>query len=433
MTPGARLAAAIDILADIDARHRPVAEALKDWGLSHRFAGAGDRAALGNVVYDALRRRRSTAWIMGAETPRAVVLGTVGRDLGASPLAALIDGVPHAPPPLAAEEAARVAAADLSAAPDAVRADVPDWLAPSLRCALGEGWVAEAEALAIRPPLDLRVNRLKADRERVLRDLARVGAAAAPFAPDGIRVPPIEGGGRHPNLQVEPAFLKGWFEIQDVGSQLAALMVGAEAGHQVLDLCAGAGGKALALAAAMGNKGQIHAADSDKHRLAPIFERLRRAGTRNVQVRPAGADLSDLAGAMDRVLVDAPCTGSGTWRRRPDIKWRLTERALGERRAEQAALLREAAGFVKPGGRLVYVTCSLLPEENAEQIVAFLADRTDFVTLGAEAIVADTGLSQATAGALLAAVRITPAGVQMTPLRTGTDGFHVAVLERAGT
>ncbi|MCC6737178.1 MAG: RsmB/NOP family class I SAM-dependent RNA methyltransferase [Bauldia sp.] len=429
MTPGARLAAATEVIADMDARHRPVAEALKDWGTSHRFAGAGDRAAIGNIVYDALRKRRSTAFRMGADTPRAIVLGSVGGEIGADALARLIDGVPHAPEPLSAEEAGRLLApADNAAEP--VRADVPDWLAPSLRRAFGDAWVAEAEALAERPPLDIRVNRLKASREKVAKELAATGVVETPFSPDGLRVPPTSGNRRHPNVQSEPAFVKGFFEIQDEGSQLAAAMVGAGPGMQVLDLCAGAGGKTLALAAAMNNKGQLFATDRDKHRLAPIFDRIRRAGTRNVQIRPAGADLSDLRGEMDRVMIDAPCTGTGTWRRRPDIKWRLTGHALADRLAEQAALLRDAADFVKPGGRLVYVTCSVLPEENQDQIAAFLADRPDFAALPAAETIAASGLPAEAAARLEAAALPVPGGLQLTPGRAGTDGFFVAVLQR---
>jgi 16S rRNA (cytosine967-C5)-methyltransferase len=328
-----------------------------------------------------------------------------------------------------AEEAGRLLAPAGNAA-EPVRADVPDWLAPSLRRAFGEEWVAEAEALASRPPLDIRVNRLRAGRDKVAKELAGVGVVATPFSPDGLRVAPTSGNRRHPNVQSEPAFVKGLFEIQDEGSQLAAAMVGAGPGMQVLDLCAGAGGKTLALAAAMGNKGQLFATDRDKHRLAPIFDRIRRAGTRNVQVRPAGADLSDLRGEMDRVMVDAPCTGTGTWRRRPDIKWRLTEHALADRRAEQAMLLRDAADFVKPGGRLVYVTCSVLPEENQDQVAAFLAARPDFSAGPTAETIAATGLPPETAARLEAAVVAMPGGVQMTPRRTGTDGFFVAVLER---
>ena len=429
MTPGARIAAAIEVLDDI-ARHRPAAEALKDWGKSHRFAGSGDRNAIGNIVYDALRRRRSIARAMDSDTSRALALGAMALSWGESVdgLAAMLDA-PHAPAQLSEDEKAHLASVDLGAAPDDVRADVPDWTARSLARGLGGDWVAELEAMATRPPLDIRVNTLKADRARVARSLARHELRETTFAPNGLRAPPTERDGRHPALQAEPGFGKGWFEVQDEGSQLAALCVGGKEGEQVLDLCAGGGGKTLAIAAAMANKGQVHATDSDKHRLAPIFDRLRRAGTRNVQVHPAGSDVP-FAGKMDRVLVDAPCSGSGTWRRHPDAKWRISETALERRCQEQVALLRQAAGFVRPGGLLVYVTCSLLPEENEDQVRAFIDDVPDFASLSAGDVVAGAGLDADAAERLLAAAGGS-FGLMLTPRRTGTDGFFIAALRKA--
>ncbi len=431
MTPAARLAAAIETLADIEARHRPVAEALKDWGVSHRFAGSKDRSAIGNIVYDALRWRLSAAWTMGDGSPRALVLGTVGWrwGYGGPKLAAMIAGDPHAPAPLTDAEIVRVDGAELDAAPPHVRADIPEWLAPRFARAFGDDWVTEGAALALRPPLDMRVNRLKANRDKVAKALARFAAIETIYSPDGLRIAPTEGEGRHPNVQVEPAFQKGWFDIQDEGSQLAALMVGAKPGEQVLDLCAGAGGKTLALAAAMENKGQIFATDGDRTRLAPIFERLKRAATRNVQVRPAETPLGDLEGRMDAVLIDAPCTGTGVWRRRPDAKWRLTERALGERLAEQEALLVAAARYLKPGGRLIYATCSVLPDENDDRIAAFAVGHPQLVAVAPRDMVANALPAEA-ATRLLEAGLATPTGIVLTPRRTGTDGFFVGMLRK---
>jgi 16S rRNA (cytosine967-C5)-methyltransferase len=428
MRLGGRLAAAIEILDDIEARHRPVAVALKDWGVSHRFAGSGDRAAIGNLVYDSLRWRLSTSWIIGEASSRALVLGVVARHwgLGAEGLTMLVEGDQHAPSALSPAEAERLTTADLAAAPDHIRADIPDWLAPKFERALGPDWIAEGAALALRPPLDLRVNRLKADSAKVLKALAKFGTAETTFAPNGLRIAPTEGDRRHPNVQIEPAFQKGWFEIQDEGSQLAAMMVGAKPGEQVLDLCAGAGGKTLALSAAMANKGQIIATDRDRSRLAPIFDRLRRAGARNAQVRGAGEELTDLEGRMDAVLVDAPCTGTGVWRRRPDAKWRLTERALAERASEQTALLAEAHRYVKPGGRLVYVTCSLLPEENEDQVAAFVAANPAFrIALSPDIFAASGAVPDLGAAALIG-----PSGMVLSPRRTGTDGFFISMMQR---
>ena len=428
MTPGARLAAAMEVLADIDLRHRPVAEALKDWGVSHRFACSKDRAAIGNVVYDALRWRSSSQWVMGEETPRAAVLGAVGRHwkMDGSALAALVEGDPHAPAPLTGAERALIDGADLAAAPPEVRADIPAWLAERFERSFGNDWVEEGAALALRPPLDLRINRLKSDRAKVEKALARFGAAETLLSPDGLRIAPTETDGRHPNLQLEPAFQKGWFEIQDEGSQIASRLVAAAPGEQVLDLCAGAGGKTLALASTMQNKGQIFATDSDRARLAPIFDRIKRAGTRNVQVRPAGASLDDLAGRMDVVLLDVPCTGTGTWRRRPDAKWRLSQRALDERIAEQSELLDQSVRFLKPGGRVIYVTCSMLPDENDDQIKAFLERHTDFTPKPAAAMVEAAELPESAKESVKAAEG--DHGLMLTPRRTATDGFFVSMM-----
>jgi 16S rRNA (cytosine967-C5)-methyltransferase len=226
-------------------------------------------------------------------------------------------------------------------------------------------------------------------------------------------------------VQAEPAFQKGWFEVQDEGSQIAAALVGAEAGMQLLDYCAGAGGKTLALSADMGNRGQIFAFDSEKQRLAPIFDRLRRADSRNVQVLSKPAELSALEGHMDVVLVDAPCTGSGTWRRRPDAKWRLTHRQLDGRRAEQIAILDAASLYVKPGGLLAYVTCSVFREENHEQVEAFLGRNGGFVA-------ADHGaLWRRRFPSVEHASQIEKLGVTLTPATSGTDGFFFSALRRA--
>ena len=432
MKLGGRLAAAIEVLEQVETRYRPISEALKDWGVAHRFAGSGDRAAIGNIVYDALRWRASSAWVMGSESPRAVVLATVARrwTMGVPALSTALAGDAHAPEALTDDERARLDSGDLAAAPDHVRADIPEWAAARFERVFGADWVAEGEALALRPSLEMRVNRLKADRAKVQAALAKFGAIATPYSADGVRIPATAGDGRHPNVQVEPAFQKGWFEVQDEGSQIAALLVGAKAGQQILDLCAGAGGKTLALASVMGQpggqKGRVVATDSDRVRLAPIFERIKRADAHNVEVREAGAALDDLAGQMDAVLIDAPCTGSGVWRRRPDSKWKLTERALGNRLGEQAALLAVAAQYVKPGGRLVYVTCSLLPEENTDQIAAFAASSPTF-----QVVAPSEALAGAEVGAGLATAALhTANGLILSPRRTGTDGFFVAVMRR---
>jgi len=425
MTPAARVSAAIEVFSDIEARRRPAADALKDWGLSHRFAGSKDRAAIATLVYDALRRKASSAWIMGEASARAVLLGMLKlqRGLDVTAIAALCSGERFAPEPLTDEERKRLTDGTLDGAPAHIAGDFPEWIAPSLARGFGDELVPELQALATRAPLDIRANALKATREAVQDALAHLAPVWTPHSPVGLRIALGEDG-RGPALHSEPEFLKGWFEIQDEGSQLAALLTGVKPGQQVVDLCAGGGGKTLATAALMQNKGQIYATDSDARRLAPIHERLTRAGARNVQVRtPRGrADaVTDLDGTIDCVLVDAPCTGSGTWRRNPDSKWRLRPGSLEQRRKEQDAALDRAARLVRPGGRIVYVTCSVLPEENDEAVERALQAHPRLR-------VDPTWLAPEIAGELRSATRSTTFGLQLTPRATGTDGLYVAIL-----
>jgi 16S rRNA (cytosine967-C5)-methyltransferase len=431
MTPSGRLAAAIEVVGEIDARRRPAADALKDWGLNHRFAGSGDRAAIAGLVYDALRRKASASWIMGEDTPRAVLIGMlkVERGLDAEAIAQLASGARFAPPPLTAEESARLATATLGDASPAVIGDYPDWLDPLLAASFREERAAEAAALARRAPLDLRVNTLLAQREQVASGLADLKPEPTRWSPVGLRIT-VGAEAKSPAIHAEPAFIKGLIEIQDEGSQLAALLAGAKPGDQVVDLCAGAGGKTLAMAAAMENRGQIYATDRDKRRLAPIHMRLERAGARNVQVRtPRGETdaVADLAGRADLVLIDAPCSGTGAWRRNPDAKWRIRPGALEQRAREQATALDQAVTLVKPGGRIAYVTCSVLEAENGVQVREFLARHSGFEVIPPLQVMQALGERSFL---FSRAVLATAEGLLMTPRRTETDGFFVAVLRK---
>jgi 16S rRNA (cytosine967-C5)-methyltransferase len=437
MTPGARLAAAIEVVAEIEARRRPAPDALKDWGLAHRFAGSGDRAAIAGLVYDALRRRASSAYVMADEQPRAILLGMLRleRKLEPAAIARLADGGRFAPAPLSEGEQARLAAASLDGAPEAVAGDYPQWLDPHLARTFGAERAEEGAALASRAPLDLRVNTLKSDRDKAAAALADLAPQPTRWSPCGLRIA-LAADAKSPAVHAEPAFIKGMVEVQDEGSQLAALLAGAKPGEQVVDLCAGAGGKTLALAAAMDNRGQLYATDLDKRRLAPIHARLERAGVHNVQVRtprgPASGEppekaLADLHRRIDLVLIDAPCTGTGAWRRNPDAKWRVRPGALAERLKEQAAALDRAAELVKPGGRIAYITCSVLAEENGDQVRGFLARQPDFAVLPPAAVANALGER---AYLFRRAVLMSEEGLLMTPRRTDTDGFYVSVLLR---
>ena len=427
MNPGARLSAAIEILDVIEMQRRPAADALKDWGTAHRYAGSKDRAAIGSLVYDSLRVRSSAAHVMGSDSARAVLLGTLReiRGVAVEAAAALCTGEGYAPAPLSEDERARFASATLDGAPDHVRGDYPEWLAPGLAAAFGEAAVDEGRALARRAPVDLRVNRLKVDRDKAMRSLGHLRPEATGHARDGIRIAVGEDG-RAPALAAEPAYVKGFVEVQDEGSQVAALLSGAEPGQQVLDLCAGSGGKTLALASMMGNKGQIFATDLDGRRLMPIYDRLARAGVRNVQVRaPKGRQtaLDDLQGRFDVVFVDAPCTGTGTWRRNPDAKWRLRPGALEERIKAQDEILATAVPCVKPGGRLVYATCSVLREENEDRLAKLLAAHPGLLPLDAAHMAREAGMPE-----LAPFASPHGPGLRLSPLRCGTDGFGIATL-----
>jgi 16S rRNA (cytosine967-C5)-methyltransferase len=431
MTPAARLSAAIEVLADIEERRRPAADALKDWGLSHRFAGSGDRAAIAGLVYDALRHKASAAWIMGEATPRAVMLGMLKRQRGldVEAVAALADGSRFAPGVLSEEERRHLQEGTLDGAPPHVAGDYPEWLDAPLAATFGEERAEEGAALAARAPLDLRVNTLKADRDKAAAALADLFPQPTRWSPWGLRIALLSDA-RSPALHAEPAFLKGLVEVQDEASQLAALLTAARPGEQVIDLCAGAGGKTLALAAQMENHGQIYATDTDKRRLAPIHDRLERAGARNVQVRTpkANADvLADLAGRADLVLIDAPCTGTGSWRRNPDAKWRVRPGALRERMKQQAAALDRAATLLKPDGRIAYVTCSVLDDENGGQVGAFLDRHPAFAPIAPTQVIDALGER---AFLFRRAVLMSDHGLLMTPRRTDTDGFFVSVLVR---
>ncbi len=423
MRDGGRISAAIQVLEDIEQRHRPVRMALKNWGEASRYAGAKDRAWVSGLVLDALRRRRSLAWMIGAPDARAVVIATLAYawDWPVARIAEAVGDAPHGPGALTEVEAVALAAPrPLAEAPAPVRGDYPDWLDEALARQYGDARALETAALAARAPVDLRVNSLKTDVARALKALSPLGAAPAGMLADALRVPAPDAAERAAPVESAPEFQKGWFEVQDLGSQIAAATAGEIKGRQVLDFCAGGGGKTLALAAAMGNSGQLYAYDSDARRLSETVKRATRAGVRNLQVRsPIRPDaLEGLEGRMDLVFVDAPCTGSGTWRRHPDAKWRLTSAQLERRIAEQDEVLAAASAYVRPGGRLIYVTCSLLAEENEDRIAAFLTGHAGF----ANAPIELAGTQPWRTG---------PGHLRLTPRNADTDGFFVAALTRA--
>ncbi|HWH22541.1 MAG TPA: RsmB/NOP family class I SAM-dependent RNA methyltransferase [Allosphingosinicella sp.] len=389
MTPGARVQAAIEILDEVIAAARsagPAADTIiARYFKTRRYAGSKDRRAVRELVYRAIRRSGDVP-----ASGRAAMLGVAEDE---PELRGLFDGSPHAPAAADAQDEA------------APRSPLPSWIEPLLDRAVERRH--EIAALLDRAPLDLRVNSLKSERGEVLAKLE--GAEPTPLSPMGVRLP------QGYAVEQHPLWIEGHVEVQDEGSQLLALSCAAEPGMTVLDLCAGAGGKTLALAAEMANRGRIIASDTDRARLSRMRPRLERAGIGIVEQRllDPGREkeaLADLSGGLDLVLVDAPCSGSGTWRRNPETRWRLTPQRLERLVMLQAHLLDVAAELVRPGGALVYAVCSLLEQEGRAQAEAFGARHSAFVP---ESPIIEGG-------------RPSGPGRLLTPAHDGTDGFFVA-------
>jgi 16S rRNA (cytosine967-C5)-methyltransferase len=444
LTPGARIAAAIDILEVLAACTRPADDVAASYFRRRRYIGSKDRAQVARHVYSVLRHRATLDWWVTRAgkgdiriAPRSRIMAALAIAEGEpeTEIVASFDGGRFRPAALAPEEAQLVrglAGRSLRhpAMPRAVANDIPDWLLPHLEAVYGERLEEEMAGLNASAPVDLRVNLLKTDREGAMRALAaeHVRARPTPLSPIGLRLTervPLSG---------LAAFKDGLIEVQDEGSQLAALLLGAKPGMRVVDFCAGAGGKTLALAAAMANRGKIVACDTAGWRLDRSGQRLRRAGAGNVERKALSSERDPWVkrhapkgkeGGFDRVLVDAPCLGIGSWRRNPDAKWRATPQDLAELQVRQHDILASAARLVKPGGRLAYVTCSVLREENEAQAERFLAEAADF-TLVPVAQVWDEALGPPCPAP-------TPNGgdyLRLTPAQHGTDGFFVAIFER---
>jgi 16S rRNA (cytosine967-C5)-methyltransferase len=429
MRAGGRYQAAIEVLVDVLTRHTPVNDALRDWGKSHRFAGSKDRAFIGNLVHDGLRKKSSIGWQMDDDSPRALVLGTLLFE-HKLPLAEIDTAFTetHGPGALTAAEKTRAAKPiALTDAPEWVQADVPDWVWPAFADNFGEEAVAEGQALTASAPLDLRVNRIKMERDTALATLAPQKAKPTLISPHALRIERDGPSSRLPNVQIEPIYQEGGVEIQDEGSQVIAALVNAKDGDKILDFCAGGGGKSLAIASDTQDAAKITAFDIDKRRLAPLYQRKLRAGYENIDVvQPPLSNLSKRKGQFDKVVLDAPCTGVGTWRRKPDSKWRLSEKSLEVRLKEQEAVLETGCEFVRNGGLLFYMTCSMLAEENEGQVYAFLERHKEFTLLSAGEVWEELFGVEAPKPWSSDGCSLT-----LTPASTGTDGFFFAVMEKS--
>ena len=410
-----QLDAAAEALAVVLEFDRPADSVLHEFFRARRALGAGDRAFVAEAVYGVLRRKRTVVRLAPDAAPRKMLLAWLARLGGFS--------VRELAPVLKQEEQAwlaRVKAVPLEGLPLAVQAELPDWIVEKLQSRPdGPDVAALARGLNEPAPLDLRVNTLRGERELVQRALAADGIAAepTPYSPVGLRVrgrPPIN---RH------ALFLAGAIEVQDEGSQVLGFLLAPKRHDLVVDFCAGAGGKSLLLGALMHSRGRIYAFDVSAARLARLKPRLKRSGLSNIHPQTIRNEndlrIKRLAGKIDRVLVDAPCSGLGTLRRNPDLKWRQSPQSLGELKTKQAAILRSAANLVKPGGRLVYATCSLLAEENEDIVTAFLAERPEFLGLHCGELLREQRIALDT-GHLL----------RLYPHLHGTDGFFAVAMTR---
>lgn len=426
MTPAARIAAAIELVEAIIERGAVADRTIHAYFKTRRYAGSGDRSAIADLVYTVLRHRASLGHGLNRADPgaRLLCLAAARRLTGGSTetvAAALAAGGAYGPPPLEAAEAEALAAMDRPGpAPDWVRYDYPALLDMPLKARFGPRLAEVVEAFNRPAPLDLRVNTARASRAAVLAELQGAGyaAAAAPWSPLGIRLPVQR------RLGGLAAHAEGRVEIQDEASQLVALACEPAPGLAVLDLCAGAGGKTLALAAALAGQGRLVATDIDPARRDRMVPRLARAGATDWVERPpldAGFDGRE-AGRFDRVLVDAPCSLTGTWRRDPEARWRVDQTMLDRLAVEQGALLDRAVPLLRPGGRLVYATCSVLIEEDEAVVEAFLDRHGTFAPVDHDALFARvTGRAWPGPAARL--------GLLLDPACHRTDGFFVAVLE----
>lgn len=405
---------------------------MKAWGTANRYAGSKDRRAIADRVYKVLRARGRLSWIMGGrEDGRALVIGSLHAIDGLSleEIEALHSGDGYGPRPLSKQERSRITAGQ-GELPGWVSAGLPEFVVEDFKATFGNRWAEEAHALmAPRAPIDLRVNDAAATVDEVEAELKAAGleVSRTPWSGVGLRVPSEP----PPNIQALDGFKAGKFEIQDEGSQVVCWLAGAAPGMTVVDYCAGGGGKTLGLAQAMGAQGKLVASDVVNKRLENIRPRLQRAGVEAelVLIGQNGGGLEDLNGQADLVFVDAPCSGSGTWRRRPEDAWRLTAEEVERLHGLQVRILSQATKLVKPGGRLVYVTCSMLARENEASVDAFEASHPEFRPVAVTDVLSAPQLSQA-AQAKFAELS-SGARLRLSPASADTDGFFAAVYERA--
>lgn len=442
MTPNSRIQATIELMDEISSHWQgekriPADKVIDRYFKNRRFIGSKDRAYIGEMAYWILRNLALLQYFSKPEQhiDQGIVLVATALLLRGeytlSEIRVMCDGQKYSPRTLTREEIKTLSAIpDYPVAtddlPEAVRLNYPAWMQDVLEQSLGKDKEKALLALNEQASTDLRVNTLKTTRESLLATLMSEGfdCIPTPISPIGIRLK------KRAPIFTSSAFKQGHFEVQDEGSQMVAGIVDAAPGMKVIDFCAGAGGKTLAIAAAMNNKGRVMAWDTSEKRLKQIKERLARAGVDNVQIHVLESEndafIKRHKASADRVLVDAPCSGTGTWRRNPDLKWRFTQKDLDEVLAVQESILQSASRLVKPGGRLIYATCSILKSENDLQAQNFIKNNSNFRVVCAEKV----WNKNTSANANELSENDNVSYLWVTPHQDGVDGFFAAVFER---
>ena len=428
MKLASQIQSSIEILEQILNRHRTVPSVMKEWGVNNRYAGVKDRATITNILNASLRRKISSSYIMSDDSPRAILIGTLINEFqfDINTLYDLFNNEKHAPMSLSDEEVLKVKEANekLKNSEKWIKNDLPEWAASEYEKTFDINQDEQLQHLSNMPDLDIRVNSIKTNISKVEGELQKFLAIKTHHSPYGLRFKATGLSHKYPNLEKTLAYSKGHIEIQNEGSQIASILSGVIPGQQVLDYCAGHGGKAVVLSMLMNNTGQIFLHDIDESRLSNVPSRMRRLGIKNYQIKVNLENVQN-SNLFDVVFVDAPCTGSGTWRRKPDLKWRSSKEKLNGNIKAQHDIIREASKFVKVGGKLIYVTCSLFDSENDGQISDFLSSNSAFRLINYQ-----TQWKYDENNIPKNAKSHNEDTLLLSPMTHNTDGFFVAILER---
>ena len=428
MKLASQIQSSIEILEQILNRYRTVPSVMKEWAVNNRYAGVKDRATITNILNASLRRKSSSSYIMSDDSPRAILIGTLINEFqfNINNLYDLFNNEIHAPESLSGEEVFKIEGAKerLKEAKNWIKNDLPEWAVSEYERTFDIDQAEQLQHLSNMPDLDIRVNSIKTNISKVESELQKFLPINTAYSPYSLRFKATGLYHKYPNLEKTLAYSKGRIEIQNEGSQIASILSGVSPGQQVLDYCAGHGGKAVVLSMLMNNTGQIFLHDIDESRLSNVPSRMRRLGIKNYQIK-VGLENIQNNNLFDVVFVDAPCTGSGTWRRKPDLKWKSSKEKLNDNIKAQQNIIREASKFVKIGGKLIYVTCSVFDSENDSQISNFLSSNSTFKLINYQ-----TQWKYNENNIPRNAKSHNDDTLLLSPMTHNTDGFFVAILER---